>query len=173
MESDTENMQIIYSNGRFEARFSQDFQGDLDAVKAAGFKADTSSGAWVWHTAKIPVLEKLREKRPASGISIDNDTFAKYKELSEQFRVNDEIKQAAKKLDKDRKKIEKHQAQEQATADVFGDKMYITKEDLPPMPPSINPFVRPEPPKELCFICQDPLYFYELPDICLWCEKTA
>lgn len=159
-------MQIVYANGRFEARFSQDFQGDLDTVKAAGFKPDTSSGAWVWHTAKIPVLEKLRKHRPDSGIAIDDATFQKYKELKEQFDKNEEIKKAAKKLEKERKAEEKEPA-------VPEGKMYITKEDLPPMPPSINPFIRPEPPKERCFICGEPLYFYELPDVCLWCEGHA
>jgi hypothetical protein len=100
-------MNLVYNNGRFEARFSRDFQGDLDAVKTAGFKPDTSSGAWVWHTAKIPVLEKLRKNRPASGIAIDDATFEKYKELKEQFDKNEEIKKAAKAFEKERKAAEK------------------------------------------------------------------
>ena len=106
-------MKLLYANGRFEARFSQDFQGDLDAVKAAGFKPDTSSGSWVWHTAKIPVLEKLREKRPASGIAIDNETFEKYKELAAQFEKNEEVKKAAKALEKARKKESEDKAKEE------------------------------------------------------------
>ena len=167
-------MQIVYTNGRFEARFSQDFQGDLDAVKTAGFKPDTSSGAWVWHTAKIPVLEKLRVKRPASGIAIDNDTFQKYKELKEQFDKNEEIKKAAKALEKERKAAEKEAEYTPGEdGDLFDADGNLKPHNLPPMPPSINPFVRPEPPKERCFVCGEPLYFYELPDVCLWCEVHA
>jgi len=165
-------MKLLYANGRFEARFSQDFQGDLDAVKAAGFKPDTSSGSWVWHTAKIPVLEKLREKRPASGIAIDNETFEKYKELAAQFEKNEEVKKAAKALEKARKKESEDKAKEENSTSAFGDKAFITKDDLPPMPPSTFQFIPPTPPPERCFVCGEPVYFYELPDVCLFCEKS-
>lgn len=32
-------------------------------------------------------------------------------------------------------------------------------------------FVPPDPPSERCSVCNDPVYFYELPSLCLYCEK--
>lgn len=166
-------MQIVYTNGRFEARFS-DFQGDLDAVKAAGFKPDTSSGAWVWHTTKIPVLEKLRKNRPVSGIAIDPETFAKYQELSEQFKINDDIKKAAKEFEREQKAKAKEAeytpgAEEDDLFDADGN---LKPHNLPPIPENPNRFKPPVHPGPWCQFCGDPIYFYELPDICIWCEKN-
>jgi hypothetical protein len=38
----------------------------------------------------------------------------------------------------------------------------------------VGKYVPPEPPKERCIVCQEPVYFYETLEpepICLWCEK--
>jgi len=166
-------MNLRYANSRFEAEFSQDFQGDLAAVKNAGFKYDSSTGYPVWHTIKMPVLLKLRENRPASGITINPDAQEIFKLWLGAHEKNAEIKAAARQLDKERKKAAKDAAKEDEAIDCFGDKESIGPEDLPPMPERESAFKRPDPPKERCMICDDPLYFYELPDICIWCEKTA
>lgn len=167
-------MQIIYANGLFEARFSQDFQGDLDAVKAAGFRT-TGPPAWTWYAPppSIPALNRLRKNRPASGIAINAETFAKYKELAEQFEKNEEIKKAAKKLAKEQKaKVKDEQYTPGEDGDLFDADGNFRPHNLPPMPKSENSFVRPEHPGPWCQFCGDSLYFYELPDICLWCELS-
>jgi len=157
---------------RFEAEFSADFGGDLAAVKTAGFRTD-GPPAWAWYTDKIKVLNSLREHRPESGLSINDDAWNVYESLTKMAEKNEEVKKAAKALEKERKKESENKAKEETAEEVFGEKTYITKDDLPPMPPSENRFTPPQPPKECCFVCGEPLYFYELPDVCIWCEKTA
>lgn len=157
---------------RFEAEFS-DFQGDLAAVKAAGFKPDTSSGAWVWWTAKSAVLTKLRNNKPASGLTITPEAREQYTALAALDAKNAEVKAA----------LQKHQKEQKKTPPKDSMKMCdlgfacISKEDLPPMPP----FAQPRPQANLdpnamkCIICETPTYFYEKqdPPTCLWCEKIV
>jgi hypothetical protein len=161
-------------NGRFEAEFSADFQGDLAAVKAAGFKPDTTSGAWVWWTAKASVLGKLRENRPASGLTIAADAKAHYASIAEMEAKNSKIKAEAKEYTKSVKK--KRDVTEQIKhAPVIPAKGYIDKEDLSPQPPQVNKYVPPPPPDTKCIICGAPVYFYELqnPPVCMWDEKIV
>ena len=101
------NIRWNTTNKRFEAEFSADFQGDLDAVKAAGFKTD-GPPAWIWHTNKVAVLNSLRtSSRPASGLTIDNDALAVYVPLNIIAQKNAEIKQ---QLKEERKRIAKRAA---------------------------------------------------------------
>src|SRR5271165_5837314 len=106
-------MNLRYANSRFEAEFSQDFQGDLAAVKSAGFKYDSSTGYPVWHTIKMPVLLKLRENRPASGITINPDALEIFKLWKEAHEKNEVIKAEVRKLDKERKKAAKEKEKEE------------------------------------------------------------
>lgn len=161
-------------NGRFEAEFSSDFQGDLAAVKAAGFKSDTSTGTWVWWTAKASVLAKLREKRPASGLTITADAKANYAPLAELEARNAKIKAEVAQQNKSQKKKRKIEVQI-SNAVVMPEKGYIEASDLPPMPPNPKKYVPPPPPDTLCIICGAPVYFYELqsPPTCLWDEKLV
>lgn len=171
------NLRYNRSLGRFEAEF-QDFQGDLAAVKAAGFKPDTSSGAWVWHAAKIPVIEKLRANKPPSGLTITPEGLLVYNELKENFDRNALIKAEAAKIEKARKKAAKEKQKEEVASETFNfpeGKIFIDKEDLPYKEPFVPNFVRPEPPALRCITCQVPVYVeFELsdPPICIWCEKT-
>jgi len=161
-------------NGRFEAEFSSDFQGDLAAVKAAGFKSDTSSGVWIWHTSKAGPLTKLRETRPPSGLTITPEAKSQYIPLAEMEEKNSKIKTEAKEYSKSIKK--KRDVVEQIKrALVIPEKGYIEASDLPPMPPNPKKYVPPPPPDTLCIICGAPVYFYELqsPPTCLWDEKLV
>lgn len=170
-------MNIRWSPERrqFEAEFSADFAGDLEAVKEAGFRT-TGAPNWLWYAPPpgIKALERLRAKRPASGLTITPEALSAYAPLAEQAAKNTEIRKAAADLNKANKK-QKKKAEQEATGDAAmpPEKEFITAADLPPMPPSTNLFVRPAPPTSLCFICLEPLYFYELPDICLFCEKMS
>jgi hypothetical protein len=156
---------------RFEAEFSSDFVGDLDAVKTAGFKPDTSSGAWVWWTAKTPVLNKLRNKKPASGLTINPDALDAYRPLAEIELKNDEVKRQLAEFKKKAKKEQKQAVADLSTTPVPEGKTWISKEDLPPAPPYVSQIkVVPFPATGICEGCGDRTYFYELPDLCLWCE---
>lgn len=161
---------------RFEAEFSTDFHGDLSAVKTAGFKPDTSSGAWVWWAVKIPVLNKLREHKPASGLTITNEAYAVYAPLAEQEAKNTEVKKQAAAINKKANKERKEKEQEDATTSLFSipeGQVWIGPEDLPPKPPFVGTIAPPKPHTgPTCVSCGSPVYFYELqvPPTCLWCE---
>jgi hypothetical protein len=161
---------------RFEAQFTTDFNGDLAAVKAAGFKTDGPASGWIWHTAKIPVLNKLREHRPASGLEIMNDALAVYKVLAERESKNAEAKEKFKEIEKKAKKERKEKEQEEQTTTLFAvpeGKIWLGPEDLPPKPPFVSEMAPiPEHKGPWCHICGQPVYFYEIqdPPTCLWCE---
>ena len=161
-------------NGRFEAEFSSDFQGDLEAVKAAGFKPDTSTGVWIWYTSKAGPLTKLRETRPPSGLTITPEAKSQYAPLAAMEAKNAEIKAEAKEYNKSVKK-KRDVVQQIKHALVIPEKGYIDKEDLSPQPPQVNKYVPPPPPDTKCIICGAPVYFYELqnPPVCMWDEKIV
>jgi hypothetical protein len=147
---------------RFEAEFTPDFQGDLLAVKAAGFKADTSSGSWVWWTAKVKVLQKLK---PASGRTMTEQAFAIYEPMAKIEEQNAATRKQFAAVQKAAKKI--------PAPETPNDKMWIGPEDLPPAPPyKPAAIVCTAVPTGTCAGCGDPTYLYELPEACLWCEKN-
>lgn len=155
---------------RFEVEFSSDFQGDLAAVKAVGFKTD-GAPEWIWHTQKVTVLQKLRENRPASGLTITPEARAQYTPLAELEEKNAKIKAALAVHTKEQKK-KLENAKKDANALVVPEKGYIGAEDLPPQPVRATAYNPPPPPTTKCIICADPIYFYEKqdPPTCLWCE---
>jgi len=176
-------MNIRHNSGSFEAEFSTDFHGDLAAVKAAGFRYD--GGARIWHTEKLASLNKLRENKPASGLTIAEDAYKAYLRLSEIEAKNAEvrkqfapIKEKQEKLKKERKKKEIHDLIYHAVTvppKLGQDFDYVGAEDLPPMPPfefknPILPHLGP-----WCYVCAAPVYFYEkqIPPTCLFCENNA
>ena len=161
------NIRYNPTERRFEAEFS-DFNGDLAAVKKAGFKT-TGAPGWVWWTAKIPVLNKLRANKPASGLTITDEAFSVYEPLALQEAKNDELRKLAAQAQKAQKKAENSSNWLPEGKDSLG------REDLPPHPPSDPRFTPPPPPDTLCSCCDQPVYFYELQGVfplCLWCEKN-
>jgi len=166
----------------FIAQFSTDFNGDLNAVKTAGFRT-TGPPQWFWYTSKLVALNKLRENKPVSGLTISEEAYTAYMRLSEIEARNAEarklfapIKEKQAKAKKERKKQELKDRT--YTTIVIPEKPgqdydHIGAEDLPPIPPRENAYVPPPPPTTVCFMCLQPTYFYELADLCLWCEKTT
>jgi hypothetical protein len=161
---------------RFIAEFSSDFQGDLAAVKAAGFKPDTSSGSWVWWTGKAAPLTKLRENRPASGLTITSEAKEQYAPLAAMEAKNTELKAEIAKANKELKKKLKQSADSS-----MPEKGYIDASDLPPLPPLENPYVRPpqDPNAPRCIVCKGLLELFLYGDdephplACLWCQKSV
>jgi len=159
---------------RFEAEFSADFGGDLAAVKTAGFRTD-GPPAWAWYTDKIKVLNSLREHRPESGLSINDDAWNVYESLTKMAEKNEEVK---KQFAEVKKKVRKEQVQEEQEkiAEPFivpEGKIWIGPEDLPSKPLFIS-VMDPIPPHPdlKCHVCGEPVYPFELqwPPTCLWCE---
>ncbi len=161
---------------RFEAEFSTDFNGDLAAVKAAGFKTD-GAPEWIWYTYKAGPLTKLRtENRPAFGLTITPEAREQYTSLWTVEEKNAKIKAELAAHNKTLKKKLKIEEQE-SKAIKIPEKGYIDASDLPPMPSFVQP--RPESSINLnapkCIICRGTVYFYEKqdPPTCLYCEKIV
>src|SRR5271166_1580008 len=154
---------------RFEAEFS-DFQGDLAAVKAAGFRTD-GAPQWIWYSYKAGSLAKLKG-RP--GLTISPDARAQFNALWAVEERNAKVKAELaehKKVLKKKLKIE----EQEANAIEIPEKGYIDASDLPLVTLSKDAFVPPPPPETRCIICQDPVYLYENTEIpaCLWCSKIV
>ena len=153
------------SESSFEAEF-QDFQGDLAAVKAAGFKT-TGAPGWVWYTQKVGPLDKLRKNRPASGLTILEDALAEYNRLKieedKKTALLAELKAAKKesKVDKPGKVEPVPEGQEFGYNCVADTEKTIRIGYVPPV------WTGPR-----CVVCDDPVRFYELqePPTCLSCE---
>lgn len=163
------NIRWNSEQGRFEAEFSKDFNNDLDRVKTAKFKTDGQPN-WVWWTKSVQNLNKLRQNKPPSGLTITPEAFEVYKTLQAQYETNQQVK-------KEFKQANKKAIQARQPSWLPAGKEYLTKEDLPPMPPFVPP-VGTTPmavPDLKCIECGSPVYFYEFPEIpmCLWCDKIA
>lgn len=155
----------------FIAEFDE-FQGDLEAAKAAGFRPLGVPPPWIWHAPSpgIKALNRLREKRPASGLTISPEALEVYKPLAEAEAKNDAVK---KQLTEVKKKLKKT-LKESAKCDWLPiGKEYLDVEDLPPRPSLVSVYTPPTPPDLKCLECSQPVYFYEQqnPPLCLWCEK--
>ncbi len=169
------NLRYNQTLRRFEAEFSTDFAGDLAAVKTAGFRTD-GPPVWAWWTDKIKALNALREHRPESGLSINQDALEVYETLTKMAEKNAEVKKQFAETRKKVKKEQVQQEQEEETLKIFAipeGKMWIGPEDFPYKSPFISEIVPiPSPPSLRCSNCGEPVYFYEQqdPPLCLWCE---
>lgn len=171
-------MNIRYNAGSFEAEFTTDFNGDYNAVKAAGFRYEGLNR--IWYTSKLTVLNKLRENKPASGLTIAEDAYQAYLRLTETERINAEVRAKfapiKEEQDKEKKKRKKKEVHDQTYIAVSippkpgQDFDYIGAEDLLPMPPFEKAYVPSTSPSTTCSTCRQPTYFYELSNLCLWCE---
>lgn len=173
------NLRWNGSYRRFEAEFSADFNGDLAAIKAAGFKTD-GPPEWVWYSYKAEPLTKLRENRPASGLTITPEARGQFTPMVAMEANNAKLKAELAAHNKTLKK--KLKTADQDTKASAGPKMKmceegylcISVEDLPPKPPYQNtkapPWTGPR-----CTICDFPLLPFELhdPNVCMWCEKIV
>lgn len=164
---------------RFEAEFSSDFQGDLAAVKAAGFKTD-GAPTWIWWTYKAGPLTKLRTLRPGL-LTISPEAREQYTSLVALEAKNAEVKAQLDEHKKNLKKKDKIKKKESNLVETTVSRYDVENDcwiDPPrtPVPDNPSPPPRaPEPDGLKCFICGVPVYFYEKldPPTCLWCEKTV
>lgn len=168
-------MNIIWNSLErvFVAEFSGDFQGDLEAIKNAGFRPLGVPPPWVWHAPSpgVKALNRLRANKPQSGLTISPEALLIYTPLNDLEIKNEEVKARLK----DARKAQKKQQKESEKYQIPEGKEYIIAEDLPPLPPfaSQNLVVDFPGEKVLCQGCGDRLYPYDYPDICLWCSKQS
>lgn len=163
-------MRIIWNDTEnwFQAELSLDenWRDDMELVKGIGFKT-TGSPSWMWYTSKISTLNKLRDSKPKSGLVITEVALQKYKFLSEQAQKKAELK---KTFQKEKLAAENNvTTREEYTDPVTGMTGFVVK---PSTEPFTWKFIPPTPPDVYCFICGDPVYFYDYPDMCLWCSKS-
>jgi hypothetical protein len=178
---------------QFETQVAKDsWQNDKEALQAAGFRTD-GPPAWIWRTNKATVLAKLKESRPASGLTITREALDAYNRLRESEQQVEELKKYAK----EQKKLQKT-AQERARIEAdredgeevepeyetsgyhsvpeyWKGKHEITRADLPA--DTLARFDKHEsiPQRRAealgrCRICGDATYYPEDPDLCMWCE---
>lgn len=174
-------MNIVWNSVErvFVAEFSSDFAGDLDAIKAAGFKPLGVPPPWIWHAPSpgIKALNRLREKRPASGLTISPEALAVYTPLNELEVKNQEVRTQLAIAKKAQKKEQKKKASEEPDpywAKLTEEKWWIGAEDLPPWVSALIPKIRPILTSEqICEGCGiGPLSPLDYPTLCLWCSKT-
>jgi hypothetical protein len=181
------NIRYDTAMNEFVAEFSSDFAGDLEAVKAAGFRTG-GPPEWRWFAPSpgIKALNRLRSKRPASGLTITPEALLVYQPLADREAKNDEVKAAlaaAKKQAKKEQKLKEDSIQDSRFANSEcplpdGRWWTVGPEDLPPstyVPQSTAVTAAiTVPPTMVCHICTQPVYFYELqaPPTCLFCEKN-
>jgi len=168
-------MNIVWDNSarEFVAQFD-DFHADLEAAKAAGFRT-SGPPEWRWYAPSpgVKALNRLREKRPASGLTISPEALEIYKPLAEAEAKNDVVKkQLAEQKKELKKKLQKEQKESTKCDWLPIGKEYLGAEDLSQKPSLMSSFIPPSPPDLKCRECQQPIYFYELqnPPTCLWCE---
>jgi hypothetical protein len=167
-------MRIVWDevNSRFLAELTpgEQWSSDLESIKIAGFKTD-GPPQWQWYTIKALTLNKLRDARPKSGITLTELALEKYKIINQR----EEEKAALKKQLKKAQTKAKRESRDPTVLDliVLPEKGYVDVSDLPALEKQWIPpvFLKPD---IYCIVCEDPLYlpFPDYPDICLWCSKV-
>ena len=168
-------MRIIWDDqeNRFLAELTpgEQWRDDKDVIQNAGFRTDGPPD-WQWHTSKAATLNKLRDLKPKSGITLTEVALEHYKQLLQK----EEQKAALKKQFKDAQKTAKKESKDPTISGtkelVIPEKGYIDASDLPLYESKWVPWYFPKP-DVYCFICGDPLYlpFPDYPDVCLFCDK--
>jgi hypothetical protein len=166
------NLRYDTAMSEFVAEFSSDFAGDLAAVKAAGFRT-AGPPEWRWFTSSVKVLNKLRQNRPASGLTITTEALSAYQPLADREAKNDEVRKALAVAKKQAKKEQKPAETAEALPD--GRWWTVGIEDLHPSTYQPQNKIVTDLSLPLCHICAQPVYFYELqdPPTCLWDEKIV
>lgn len=137
----------------------------MESVRAAGFKT-TGSPAWIWHTQKAVTLNKLRDLKPKSGLVITEVALEKYKFLNDQDVRKQELK---KEFLKQKKQAE----QSNDTWQEYDDPETGLRCKIVPAAESkfVWKYTPPPAPELSCFMCGSPLYLFDYPDLCLWCNR--
>lgn len=164
-------MRILWNEQEnwFQAELSlnEHWRDDMESVRSVGFKT-TGAPSWIWHTSKAPILNKLRDLKPKSGLTITETALEKYKLLNEQETVKVEMK---KRFDKAKKLVAQEINSSNWKDYIDEETGIVCKQVSPPPEPFTWKYTPPPAPEVYCFMCGSPLYFFEYPDLCLSCSK--
>lgn len=163
-------MRIIWNEQEnwFQAEIaltSEHWRDDVDAAKAAHFTT-TGPPQWLWHTNKISVLESLRKSQPKSGLTITEQALENYVRLKQQSDLKKNLKKDFEKA----KKLAAQDIDSNWKDFIDPDTGIVFKQVSIPETKFVWKYTPPKPPEIYCFMCGDPLYYYEAPDVCLFCE---
>jgi hypothetical protein len=165
-------MRIVWNitENWFQAELSlnENWRDDMELVRSLGLKT-TGPPLWIWHTSQISLLDKLRDSRPKSGLTITEVALEKYKFLKEQS----DKKQELKKLFIKAKKTSETTAADEKCKEYEDPNTGVVCVYVPPATEKFTwKYTPPVPPDVYCFVCGDPIFPYEYPDVCLWCSQT-
>ena len=155
-------MRVIWNDteGWFQVEFGRE---ELAIVKQAGFKT-FGPPQWIWKTQKASVLNKLRKLNPDS-VTITELALQKYQLLNQQETKTKELKKQFKEESyAARTKVDEY-------LDPYTGIICVKVEPAPE--PFTWKFTAPAPPETYCFVCGDPTYFPEQPDLCIWCSGNS
>lgn len=170
-------MRIIWNEAEksFEAEFTlgDQWSADQTAAKAAGFRT-TGPPEWKWYATTVKPLNKLRKKRPDSGLTISPEAFAAYEPMQAVHEKNEAVAKQFKDARLALKKAQAIAAAEKSAETPFD---WDAEQVVPPPPPGLiipQKIVQPLEGKR-CIVCADVIAFFErqLPPMCLWCEKIT
>jgi len=164
-------VRIIWDDqeNRFLAELTpgEQWREDMEAAKAAGFRT-TGPPSWQWYAGTVETLENIRKHPPKSGLLITEQALQKYKPILEKFQQKQELRKQFKQAQKIAKKSEKFLEPEMFFDAEIGVTCVVVK---PSQIIFVSTFIRPEPPKERCLLCEDPLYPpLDGRTFCAWCE---
>jgi hypothetical protein len=149
-----------------ELGLNEFWKDDMDLVRSVGFKT-TGPPQWIWHTTKASHLNKLRDKKPKSGLTITETALEKYKLLNDQEQKKIELKKRFEKA----KKLVADEITATNWKDYIDAETGIVCKQVEQIDTKFVPkYVIQPAPEVYCFVCGSPLYYYEAPDVCLYCE---
>lgn len=163
-------MRIVWSEQEnyFQAEIppGENWRDDMELVRSVGFRT-SGPPMWPWFTTKYAPLEKLRDQKPKSGLTITELALQKYKFLKEQADQKDAIKDQFKKAVRD--------AEERAPSkwpQYKDPETGITCFVVEPTDESfVWKYIPPPPPNKLCLGCDGPMYFpFDDRAYCMYCE---
>lgn len=141
----------------------------MEAVKEAGFKTQ-GPPLWLWCTKKVSVINKLKDNKPKSGLSLSALAFEKYKPLNEDEQKKLELKKEYKKLKRTAEKNSLDSSISHMVELVIPEKGYLDASDYPPSTWKPAFEITRMASTDRCLACDDPLAFFEK-TVCIWCLK--
>jgi hypothetical protein len=147
----------------FQVELGEPWRDNMELVRLVGFKT-TGPPDWIWHTSKAAILNKLRSK--SQSLVITELAFEKYKLLNEQEQSKIELKKRFLKA----KTLAAREINSNNWKEYFDEQTGVMCKIVEPVTDKFVWKYEPPPPPGLrCFMCGQPLYCFDLSDICTWC----
>jgi hypothetical protein len=158
-------MKILWNEQRnwFQVELGEPWRDNMELVRSVGFKT-SGPPEWIWRATKASTLNKLRSK--SQSLVITELAFEKYKILNEQEQSKIELKKRFLKA----KTLAAREINSNNWKEYFDEETGVMCKIVEPVTDKFVWKYEPPPPPEVrCFICGQPLYCFDAPDICTWC----